>query len=211
MTDSVKTWGGVAIAAIKTYSGIAKASVKSIGGVPAGLTYATFDPAHKGNNAALSGGNLILTNSTSTVHAPARATIGKSAGKWWYEFTIASVNNVLIGLVQAATATADGDYPGAYSTSWGYAQNGNWLTNATPAALGATFTVGDVIRCEADLDGHTVAWFKNNAQQGTAKALTAGQTYYPCVSVYQTSQGTANFGASASAGTPTAGFSGWSV
>lgn len=33
MTDSVKTWNGIAVASVKTYDGIAKASVKSINGV----------------------------------------------------------------------------------------------------------------------------------------------------------------------------------
>ena len=210
MTDSVKTWSGVALAAIKTFSGVAAAAVKTVGGVSKAV-YATFDSSHKGASAALSNGDLTLTNSTATVHSPCRATVGKSTGKWWYEVTIDSLNNVIIGIVQAATSTLDGDYPGAYSTSWGYAQNGSWITNTSAAALGATFTVGDVIRCEADLDGSTIAWFKNDVLQGSAKAITASQTYHPCVSVYQTSAVTVNFGASASAGTPTAGFSGWSV
>lgn len=66
MTDSVKTWNGIAVASVKTYDGIAKASVKSINGV----SLTPVDPYWAnvvlllGNNNAANGTTTLTDQST---------------------------------------------------------------------------------------------------------------------------------------------------
>lgn len=67
------------------------------------ITYATWNPADKGANITLSGGNLTATTSAFAWDA-VRTTISKSTGKWYFEMSI-TANNLGFSGIGKSTAT----------------------------------------------------------------------------------------------------------
>ena len=119
----------------------------------------------------LTNGNLKITAAADAARCT-RGTIPISSGKWYWETTITSLNNLtLIGII-STIGTASG---GVQATGNGvfYASTGNKYVNSGSAtAYGATFTTGDVIGLAVDLDGLTITFYKNNTSQGSI-SLTA--------------------------------------
>lgn len=171
----------------------------------AGVTYATWNPADKGAGITLSGGNLVAT--TSTTAASVRATIGKSSGKWYWEYTVTNTTTLQIGSgVGTASASLAGTPGVVDNLAWGYvALDGKVYNNGTTAATYVTYTNPDVIGVALDMDSGTLQFYKNNTLQGTAATGLTG-TYYPMVGGNNTSGITANFGASAMTYTAPSGF-----
>lgn len=56
-------------------------------GAVVGTTYATWNPADKSADITLSLGNLKATQTTSSWDS-VRSTIGKTSGKWYWEYTM---------------------------------------------------------------------------------------------------------------------------
>lgn len=214
MTDSVKTWGGVAVAAIKTYSGIAAAAVNSIGGIAVtgggSPTYATFDPAAKSARITLSGGDLTATSDGTNNSALVKATVYKSTGKWYCEFTVNSgATGADVGIANSSCATSV--YVGETTDGYGYGGASGHKFHASNVAYGATYTNADVISVLFDADAGTLTFWKNGVDQGTAFTGITG-AWTPAVDGYGViAVGyTANFGASAWAYSPPVGYAGWS-
>lgn len=209
---TVKTWNGIAVASIKTINGIAVASIKTLGAEawPAGSTYATLNPADKGANVTLSGGNL--TASCAGAADMVRATLSKTTGKWSYEVTVGSGAGWLMGVAKATAALT---FVGGDADGWGYyGTDGKKYNNGLGAVYGATFTTGNIIRVEYDADSGVLEFFKTNVSQGTIATGWGGLTIFPAVSgdTSGTDVVTVNFGASAFVNSPTAGFNtGWYV
>lgn len=173
------------------------------------FTYATWNPSDKSTNITLSGGNLVAApNANTTTWDTARSTIGKSAGKHYWEVTITSIGpGVAVG---AVAGTEDLNCDGAMSQLDGFrvyfGGTGNKYKPAT--AYGASYTTGDVLGVALDMDGGTLALYKNNTSQGTLVSGLTG-TYYAAAYLYNNgtaSSVTANFGATALTYTPPAGF-----
>lgn len=57
------------------------------------VTYATWNPSDKSANVTLSNGNLTATITANTAFYGARATIGKSSGKWYWEQTVSDTTS----------------------------------------------------------------------------------------------------------------------
>ena len=161
-----------------------------------------FSPSYIFSNAKQT---AIVNTST---NGCGRATLGKSSGKWSWEFTCTAVP-LIIGILDAATNSTSvylggcGNSCGVYSSGIVY-NSGAWIgTNTT------TFTAGDVIRFELDMTTtYTCYVFKNNVQIGSITGLS-GYTVYPAIG--QANDGTgkggvANFGASPFVHLPTAGY-----
>ncbi len=168
-------------------------------------TYATWNPSDKHSDITLSNGNLSAKNTGNSVTNPGvRATIGKSSGKWYWEYTFTT--NANIGGIGSSTqnlvagnALANLEGSRVYNPG-----NGNSYTPAT--AYGASYVSTDVIGVALDMDAGTLVMYKNNSSQGTLVSSLSG-TFYP-MAYFSTANDnlTANFGATALTYAPPAGY-----
>ena len=170
-----------------------------------GVVYATWNSADKGANITLSNGDLTCT--TNATRNAVRSTIGKSSGKWYWEviYDIVTGGNVGIG----TSAMALTNYPGAGATSYGYfadTPNNGIYNNGAIVDAAVVYVITDVIGIALNMDGNTVDFYKNNVLQGSI-AIAAGTWFAVAGDGYPTGgQVTANFGATALAYTPPAGY-----
>lgn len=169
----------------------------------------TWNPADKGSDVVLSGGNL--TAAVKVSHA-VRSVFAASSRKWYWEVSRTAGVDLFVGVATAAAPVyhASGAYPGANAQSWGYySYNGNKFFNnlGSGAAYGATFAVGAVIGVALDMDAGTLTFYKNGVSQGVAYTGLSGDVYAMVggASNGATSTCVANFGASAFAQSPPAG------
>jgi hypothetical protein len=168
--------------------------------------YCTWNPLNIAGG-ALSNGNLDLTN---TGGGRKVGTIGVSSGKWYWEVTITSAGDAMVGIMPPSNpaSTGSANYLGGVAGEYGYyASNGQKYNNATATSYGATFTNGDVIGVALDLDAGTLIFYKNGVSQGTAFSSLTG-TFAPGVSAGGSSGAsiTANFGQRPFAYTAPSGF-----
>lgn len=208
--------------------GIANApSQQDVGGVVPG-NYCTLNPLANGTNLVTDSGLLSVSNSsTEANHRTARATMGVSSGKWYWEVHVNNSANVdIVGIV--TDISAPNNYVGAtansigwgYNTSTGngYAGDGWVFQTGTPPAHPSSGVIG--VAFDAD-EGRI--WFSNN---GTWLSATAGvgnpsvgafpwatfagsktTTFFPAVSIYNnTGTWVFNFGQRAFKFAPPAGF-----
>ena len=169
--------------------------------VSGAVTYATWDPANKGANISLSGGNLIASSSAV---GGVRSTIGKSSGKWYWEYTATTASNMINGVGNASASLAS--YPGSDANGWGYRSFNGDKANSSTAAYGASYVTGDVIGVALDITSGTIEFYKNNVSQGVAFSGLSGTIFAMCGSVSGSDVLTANFGATALTYTPPSGF-----
>lgn len=174
-------------------------------------TFATFSPTDKNSTFTLSNNNLTATNSGAASWSSARANTGKSSGKWYWETTHTGANRVVIGIGTATESLTS--FPGStdangwgYYTAGGIYNSGGFVGGGTYAA----FAAGDVIGIALDMDAKTIRFYKNGVAQGSAAltGLPAGPMYPMVASEGAGYAITANFGATAFANTPPAGFVG---
>ena len=184
---------------------------------PPSYTYSTFDPAAKHGNIILSGGNLVATNNTSdgspfsTLSLIFQASGGSPSILKYAEFTGAAGVAMWIGLAKSTLAYgSDGVYVGSDADSYSYRFEGEKVTSATPVAYGAAYGSSDVIGVLFDSQTGNLSFTKNGADQGVAFTGLSG-SFCPAVSIGYTGAITANFGASAWAYAPPAGYVGWNV
>jgi len=170
--------------------------------------YATLNPLDQRvtDNGTISNGNLDYAQS-STGSRQARATIGVSSGKWYWEFTHLG-GNASHGISQVTSSL--GSFPGTSGDNDGISWfvGGNIYRNgSTGTYSGLTYAVNDVIGVALNLDAGTLVFYKNGVSQGTAATGLSG-TWFPAFgtsSVYVVSF-TANFGQRAFAYTAPSGF-----
>jgi len=155
-------------------------------------TYATWNPADKAATITLSGGDLIATDTSGSPETGVRATVGVSSGRWYWENKITSSTTATMGI---ATSAADLNNQVGFDTfGHGYISGtGEYITNNTPVAFGASFTTSDVIGFALDMDAGTLEVYKNGVSQGTMVTGLSG-IVYPMVSA-SFSAVTARFGA----------------
>ena len=189
------------------------------GGVP--VVYATLDPANKGAGITLSGGDLIATKSSGTGWQMARATAGKTTGKYYFEATWNEFSGSFVGI-------GLGDQDASVNNFFGADGNGLIvINNGEVYAIGALLTTiqtsaeGQVSGFAFDADAKLV-WMRTNGgnwnNNGSANPATGvggiafpgsmSGTYYAGLGVQNSpnDQMTANFGATAFAGTPPSGY-----
>lgn len=154
---------------------------------------------------AISDGGLKLVGA---VDGYATAPWGMPSGKWYWEQTTTTAGAIsTCGISSLALgASGGGAYVGSDATTWGYANSGNKVNNASPVAYGSTYTTGDVVGIAFDADNGKLYFSKNGTWQasgdpaaGTNAAytgLTSGP-YFPAVGARATtsaSTATVNFG-----------------
>lgn len=165
--------------------------------------YATWDAGDQGVNITLSNGNLTAVTSSS-FHQMVRSTIGRSSGKWYYEFTPSTANFHVVGVENGTQNKNNGLENAAQGIS--YYPGGGVYKNGASIATYASYTTGDVIGVAFDCATGNVTFYKNNTLQGTPGSIT-GQMFaaYGNFSA-ATTTGTANFGASAMVYAPPTGY-----
>ncbi len=181
---------------------------------------ATWDPANKSANIALSGGNLIATRNApgSTHDGSVRGTIGKTSGKWYFEIVCTTISTDVHVMGIGNENMVMTNFPGSTADGWGYlGVNGQKYHSNVGAGFGNTYTAGDVIGIALDRDAGKVWFAKNNTWQasgdpaaGTNEAysgITSG-TIYPVTGLYNTgSQSTIRYAAASMTYSPPSGFS----
>lgn len=177
----------------------------------ASLTYATRNPSDKNANITLSSGNLIATASN-TAWKSARANMGKSSGKWYWEVVTKKTSWWWNAMIWVWPSTASlSTYCGSDAASNSYysynskADGANRYNNNTNLTYGNPFALNDVIGVALDMDAGEITFYKNNVSQGTITWLSG--TMYPMVSPYDTNlYFETNFGATALVYAPPSGF-----
>ena len=166
-----------------------------------GRTYATWNPSDKHTTVTLSNGDLTETTSADGL---VRSTVGVSSGKWYWECTPQSAALCLIGVANSTAALS-----GACGTNvngWAYygGSGGLKFNNGNQGAFGIAYGSGDVVGIALDMGAGTIAFYVNNASQGTAFTGLTGTLY--AASGNGTSSVLANFGATTLVYTPPSGF-----
>ena len=127
--------------------------------------YWTFDPLVPVAGATYSSGNLQYTSNTANKSGFAQPL--PATGKWYWEgvwLTNGGGSNPIIGIAQAGFENTQGA-----TGELGIRTDGNSFDeNASAAAYGASWTIGDVIGVSVDMDVGTIAFSKNGVSQGTA-------------------------------------------
>lgn len=165
----------------------------------------TWNPADKGS-ATLSNGNLT---STGDAYGGTRSIFSAASGKWYWETKWVTYGSA--PLIGVANASAPNNYPGWDANGWSYyLGSGDKYNAGSASAYGAGGALNDIISVLLDLDAGTLEFWKNGVSQGVAFsggfggvpifAMTSGGASGPKDGV------TANFGGSAFAYTPPAGF-----
>jgi hypothetical protein len=166
--------------------------------------YATWDPADKGLNIALSNGNKTASHSTNTSNG-VRSTIGKSSGKWYWEiFIAANPGDIYCGI--ATSSASLNSKLGGDAFGWAYQQNAAVFHSNSSTPYGSIYTTGDTIGIALNMDAGTLIFYKNGVQQTTAFNTGITGTMFAAWSGFGNDSVVANFGAAALTYAPPAGF-----
>ncbi|WP_107951039.1 SPRY domain-containing protein [Lysinibacillus parviboronicapiens] len=156
----------------------------------------TLDPINKGSNVTLKNDNMtaVIVDAFGT----ARASIGRSSGKWYYEITFESLNNAMVNVITSASVgttynlTTSRGYYSSTGTKWSGAQS-------ISLPYGTAFKAGDTVGVNLNLDGGVLTFYVNGANQGVAFTdLKTLGTLFPAITSGSSTGGstaTFNFGA----------------
>lgn len=177
-----------------------------------GAGFATWNPADKGVNVALSNGNLTYANGEATSWRIARSTVSKTTGKWYWEIEPDAGTFCIVGVVTASASL--NTYAGGDSEGFGYyGFNGQKFTGGSGSAYGSTFAPGDVVGVALNMVDQEVEFFLMaggvgpGVSQGVIDISSLTGPVFAAVSGYTIGDSaTANFGASPFVGTVPTGF-----
>ena len=167
------------------------ASAGNGGGVPT----VTWNPADLGPNIVLSGGNLTATKTTNDALSSLRATLARSAGKYYFEVLISGGGTSPFRLIGVANAAMSLNGSLNNANGWAYYQeDGSKRHNGINTAYGDIYGVGDVIGVALDLDAGLIWWAKDNIWQGggdpaagTGEAFSglSSETLFPAATLFR--------------------------
>lgn len=198
-------------------------------GVGGGANFAIFNVADVSANIALSGGNLTAIQTSAPVaFNAARATVGKTFGKFYYEATWATLaGNPWMGIMGHGDSLSGFVGGGSTGAGWSVtssASNVRANNSIIATVTGNVLTAGDTGCVAVDLSGKLL-WIRkssvatwNNSSTADPAAGTGGISfsvvgagpYYPAVSIQtQNDSVTMNFGASPFLGAIPANFRSW--
>ncbi len=175
------------------------------------VTYATFNPSDKSANITLSGWDLTMSNATNAWSC-ARATIGKSSWKWYWEITNSTTSNSYWSRgIGKATATLSNHVWFDANAWWWYNDGVSTLkfNNNSSSSYGSLSASGVVIWFALDMDTGTLTCYKNNVSQWVMYSSLSGTFYPQCAVYWAWPTITANFWASTMAYTAPSGYNQW--
>lgn len=158
-------------------------------------TYATWNPSDKAGTITLSNGNLTVDNSATS--GAARSTIGKSSGRWQWEYVVGT--NGYYGLGQVGSSLIECPGYDANSASWNKSGTFNYNVQSIAAQpLSAALATGAILTFAVDCDAKTMSWYVNGVIQLNAYNYAPYLTgaLYPICAPYSGTPIVANFGAS---------------
>jgi hypothetical protein len=171
--------------------------------MPIAANYAVWDPATQGASLTLSKGNLVCTV-TGAGNGSVRSSIGVSSGKWYWETTVTTYGNIVVGVAYSTLSSSQ--TPSSDPNAWAYYGDGNLWHNSSSSAYGATYTTGDVIGYALDMGAGTLTCYKNGVSQGVLVSGLSGTVYAADGGYAANGVNTTNFGASAFAYSVPSGF-----
>lgn len=174
------------------------------------VTYATLNPSDKSANVVLSGGDLTMHRATGgTSDEMVRATLGKAAGRWYYEVTspqargLAPADGLMVGLEPSGSSLTGGfpghDATGSVGLQWrryaavgdgiiNYENNVPTTTSILPTATTANAYIGVAFHATGSavlvwiiVDG---VWFSGQSpvSHPGGRYSLAQRTYFPALS-----------------------------
>jgi hypothetical protein len=138
----------------------------------------TWSPSEKHSSAILSNNNLTVEVAWKQ---SARATIGKTTGKWYWEVKVdkvPSTNTPSIGVVSGSVDVSQLISTGSNTGTRSYSgQDGKKYPDGV--FYGETYTVNDVISVLLDMDNGTLEFWKNGVSQGVSHTdiLSLGEVF----------------------------------
>lgn len=170
--------------------------------------FCVLNPLNKESPITTSKGNLELTTNVATL-GQITASFGMSSGKWYWEFTSSSGNNIeFIGIVNSLASL--NTFTGGDANGWAYYRfNGQKYNNNSGVSYGSTWNNNDVIGVAFDADARELTFYINGVSQGVAFTGIAANTYFPSHgdgSGSAATSGDYNFGQRPFAYTPPTGF-----
>ncbi len=178
----------------------------------------TWNPSDKNSNVSLSNGNLTA-GSSSVAFGSVRATLGRSAGKYYFEILCTQMGSTRTGLGDGAFSLST--YVGNSAKSAGIVSGANTNSGYTHTNSGAvSISNGNYLMIAVDMDadkawlGVNGTWaFSGDPAAGTNPWLDAvSGTVYPATSVYETNVSfTLRTKVSQFGTAPPSGFSAWAA
>ena len=167
--------------------------------------FATLNPLYTNDGAiTYSQGNLKAaagSGSTSWTTRYAFSTIGVSAGRWYVEAKCVDSggsHQFYFGVGKDINTWSFNSSLGYEDTGqgWGYyAANGNKVNNGTDLSTsGNSYTDGDIISMELDLEDMTLDFYKNGVKEGYQITSLPAGTYHFAINGYAAIDGEFNFG-----------------
>jgi len=174
----------------------------------------TLDRITKSTYINLSNGNLTATcsdvSAVQTFHS-ILASLSKTVGgteKLYCEVIYQGGVNFYVGLAQSGFSTGSDTFVGANATDYSFSSSGFKWNNNVSTAYGSQLLTPTTIGMQFDLNTGNVVFTINGVSQGTAFTGLSG-TYFPALTELDGVTATMNFGASAWAYSPPAGYVGW--
>jgi len=167
--------------------------------------FATLNPLYTNDGAiTYSEGNLKAvagSGSSSWTTRYAFSNIGVSAGRWYMEAKCVDSggsNQFYFGVGKDINSWSFNSSLGYEDTGqgWGYyASSGNIINNGSDLSTsGASYTDGDIISMELDLEDNTLDFYKNGVKQGSQVTSLPAGTYHFAINGYAAIDGEFNFG-----------------
>jgi len=167
--------------------------------------FATLNPLYTNDGAiTYSEGNLKAvagSGSSSWTTRYAFSSIGVSAGRWYMEAKCVDSggsNQFYFGVGKDINSWSFNSSLGYEDTGqgWGYyASNGYIINNGSNLSTsGASYTDGDIISMELDLEDNTLDFYKNGVKQGSQVTSLPAGTYHFVINGYAAIDGEFNFG-----------------
>ena len=132
------------------------------------------------------GNNSIAKPASPDNTSPSTATIGLTAGKWYWELkcSVGATASWLIGIM-STQVTAVGNYElGKYANDYAYsAVDGDIRTNSAETSYGNTYAAGDIIGVALDLDNNKLYFRQNGSAWEDSGDPTSGATGTGAVSI----------------------------
>lgn len=129
----------------------------------------------------------------------ARATVGISAGKWYWEQTVNRENESFVGISTSGSDVLS--TPGYANNGWSYYQGNGFkvsmVAGVNPSqnvAYGTAWLGAATIGIALDMDAGQITFFNNGVSQGIAFSNVSGMVHPHVAMTYANTAMTANFG-----------------